>query len=64
MKGEVAIMLTVFKFLKALFIAAAASLMFVILASVGAIGFGLFIIISLCTFIYKLSKCVNSLTRR
>lgn len=52
------------KAIKALLIAIIVSIMFLVICSVGAVGFCLFVVISLCWFIYKLSSTVNQVIKR
>ena len=52
------------KAIKALLIASIVSIMFLVICSVGAVGFCLFVVISLCWFIYKLSSTVNQVIKR
>ena len=52
------------KAIKALLIASIVSIMFLIICSIGAVGFCLFVVISLCWFIYKLSNTINQLIKK
>lgn len=52
------------KAIKALLIASIVSIMFLIICSIGAVGFCLFVVISLCWFIYKFSSTINQIIKK